>query len=206
MVKIIVAMVALIVMVTASIFVADRFLGQYGLDFGSLLGILFASASQDDEGLAGFDDVNRTLIGNDTYDSLSNDKRQMEDAFEYARPMIGAFNNDTGLADTLAEALGHTYVVYIYSIVREPIEFKVFEWTIEFEDGRIVEFEPGKTVSDPNVEFMADHSIVGELLAQNYNQSSIISWVQQGKIIVSPVSEIGRVLQVLPAVLERLGV
>ena len=204
MVKAIIAIIAAIIVVTGVIFAADAMLNQYGLDLSSLLNILFASMSASDVNAMEFDDVNSSMIGGGTYETLSNEKEQLEDAFEYARPMIDELNSDTELTSAMMEALGEYYVVYLYSVVREPIEFKVFEWTIIFENGLVTGFENGKTVETPNVQIVADHEIVGQLLAQNCTQNEIIGWVEEQRIIVSPITEIGKVLQVLPTILERL--
>ncbi|MCK4714294.1 MAG: hypothetical protein KAT35_01875 [Candidatus Aenigmarchaeota archaeon] len=204
MVKAIIAIIAAIIVVTGVIFAADAMLNQYGLDLSSLLNILFASMSASDVNAMEFDDVNSSMIGGGTYETLSNEKEQLEDAFEYARPMIDELNSDTELTSAMMDALGEYYVVYLYSVVREPIEFKVFEWTIIFENGLVTGFENGKTVETPNVQIVADHEIVGQLLAQNCTQSEIIGWVEEQRIIVSPITEIGKVLQVLPTILERL--
>jgi antitoxin component of RelBE/YafQ-DinJ toxin-antitoxin module len=113
MVKAIIAIIAAIIVVTGVIFAADAMLKQYGLDLSSLLNILFASMSASDVNAMEFDDVNSSRIGEGTYETLSNEKEQLEDVFEYARPMIDELNNDTELTSAMMGALGEYYVVYL---------------------------------------------------------------------------------------------
>jgi hypothetical protein len=204
MVKAVVALIGAIILVTAVVFAADAMLRQYGLDLGSLFNILFASISADDSETMSFGEINSTMLGEETYGEIASEKQELEEIFDYAEDMIDELNQDEELTSAMEEALGEHYVVYLYSVVREPVEFKVFEWTIVFDSGEITTFEIGEPTETPNVQIITDHEIIGLLLAQNYTQSDIITWVEEQRIVVTPILEIGRVLQILPTILEMM--
>jgi hypothetical protein len=204
MVKAVVALIGAIILVTAVVFAADTMLRQYGLDLGSLFNILFASMSADDSEAMSFNEVNSSLLGEDTYEELNSEKDELEEVFGYAEDLIEDLNQDEELTSAMEEALGEHYVVYLYSVVREPIEFKVFEWTIVFDNGEVTTFQTGEPTETPSVQIIADHEIIGLLLSQNYTQSDIIAWVEEQRIVVTPILEVGRVLQILPTILDRL--
>jgi hypothetical protein len=143
-------------------------------------------------------------IGIEAYNELKEQKDQMTDTLTLAGQNLDVINENEEVTSVLRAAFGEDYRVYMFSVTTiGDLDFKVFEWSIQLNDGLVTQFrEDGEVFDTYNVRVQADQSVAFDLMTGNASPEAVIGWVTDKKLKINPILEVTRFINALPQVME----
>lgn len=185
-------------------FVADFLLRQnLGVGLFDLFKVVAESGSTLEKA-PGLDEV-KSQIGISAYNDLNSQKDGMVNTMQTAAENIGVINNNTEITTALKAAFGEEYKLYLFSVANiSDLQFKVFEWSVQVNNGTITTFQSGMLFENYNVKVQASQDIAYSIFSGNASPEDIIDWAKTSKLKINPITEVTRVINVLPQVMSAV--
>jgi len=141
-------------------------------------------------------------IGEGKYNEVIAQKEEMEQSFTAKAAKVESLNNNTQLTSQIKKSFGDKFSIYIFSIYeKDGIKYKIFEWSVVTENGKIVIFEKGNTIEKPQA-FVRVKQEIALNFTSGASASQITKWVSGGKIKISPARLIAKTIPLIPAILK----
>lgn len=203
--SIIVGLVITAVVLVGGGFAADYFLKtNYGIGLFDIFNVIKESSNTLEEAPS-IEDV-KSSIGIEFYNNLTNQKTEMLDSMSLARDNIAQINNNTELVSVLNAAFGANYTMYLFSIQTiGNLSFKVFEWSIQLENGLITGFSEGDLFETPNVLVQVGQEAAYSIFMGTASTEQIIAWTKDNQLKINPLTEVTKVVNALPQVMVMVA-
>ncbi len=145
----------------------------------------------------------KAQIGISKYNELSAQRETMIQSFSEASSHISDLNNNTDAVSILNAAFGSDYKINLFSIeTLGNLSFKVFDWSIKLNDGKVTGFVNGSPYGSYNVRVQLDQDVAYSLVSGKINPDAVPEWIKRDKIKINPVTEVGRFVNALPQIIK----
>jgi len=202
-------LLGLVVLVGAGVIAGDFLLQQnFGIGVFDVIRFVLESGNTRQTALS-ISEANASELGEETYNRLISDKEELESIFEEASDNLSVINENENITKAIMQAVGGNFSAYLFSIytLDTPVgskSYKVFEWSVRAENGKITTFKEGEVFSAYDAVVEVDHSVVQALLDGTYTQDDLLQWVKESKIKVNPVTQVLSVINIIPLITENL--
>lgn len=192
--------IGIIVSLVGSGFIADTVLkSTVGIGLLDVFN-LFIDSFQTLESAPSLDEV-QLNISESEFNRLVSDRANMTDLFSSID--VSVVNNNEEATSILSSVLGTDYKIFMFTVTNvENITFRVFEWSIQFNNGNITRFESGKTFDSYNVKFQIDHEVANQLFRGQVSPEQTTEWLKSNKLKINPITEVFRVINALPQIVQ----
>jgi len=147
----------------------------------------------------------KLLINETDYNNLKEAKDLMDESFNTIGQNLDAVNQNQDVIGVLKAAFGEEYKIYMFSVTTiGNLTFKVFEWSIQINNGVITAFEDGKVLSEYNVNVQVDQSVISDLMSGQIDNTQVLAWVKNNMLKINPILEVTRLVNAMPQLINTL--
>ncbi|RLG17073.1 hypothetical protein DRN62_02235 [Nanoarchaeota archaeon] len=195
--KLLFSIISSIILLASGGYMGDRMLREnFNMTLFEVMNLLVQTTSPPK-----FGDVEEVNISEENMSALMKEKEDIESILMEVN--VSQVNENENITSLLRTLFGENYTIHFYTFFEyEGKAYKLVKWEIWVENGTITYFGPGEP-ENPDLNVGVSYDILRKL--DEVDQEIIMSWLEEGKVKIYPLSELLRFMDLLPQLSELIG-